>query len=581
MSDSQDQFALSRRQLLLGAPLGLAAGISTSPGESATLSKPKIQKMALLIANQHYISFNELRTPKADVALIAEVLKKIGFDVSVEHDLRQDNFLKTVQSFAKRLSELDAPIVFFHYAGHGSQIDARTYFYPVDMPTSNNKSSLVLDGVDVNMIVDWIEKGNPKGKNFLFLDGCRNNPLEDNLNLSPEMERELPKGVIGLGRLGDNTTVIYSTAPGIESIEFISMPGRPTYDQSPFARAVASSLSMPDLNFDDFFTRIQNAVLDETLGRQKPAKFGNVPSKFYIGRADPLQNRPGPVTAIDRARRVAVGFDSDGEPVYVYSGSYALFIGVSHYGQNASKMFDQKNWNDLPGVENDIQHVDTALRNYHGFETTIVKNPTQSRMQEALKDFFSVHGRKDNARLIIYYAGHGYTTENYGRHIGWVVPTDAPNPKRAPEEFALSAFSMRRIEEFSEFVKAKHILWIFDSCFSGSIFEMGMRGMKDATFEEKLYSKPMRRVITSGSENEEVPDRSIFAEMFVEALEGKRKVGAQKDLFTAYELGEHLHREVYSYMRGLQTPQNGTILLKNLREGEIVFRVEEQLQATR
>jgi hypothetical protein len=161
--------------------------------------------------------------------------------------------------------------------------------------------------------------------------------------------------------------------------------------------------------------------------------------------------------------------------------------------------------------------------------------------------------------------------------IGWIVPSDAPDPVLYPEEFALTALSMRRIEEYSEFVKARHILWVFDSCFSGSIFAMNMRGQSEASLEKELFARPIRRVITSGSDGETVPDKSVFADLFVSALEGTERVGREKSLFTANELGEWLHKQVYKYRKGMQTPQNGTVIIRELDQGEILFRLEDSL----
>lgn len=308
-----------------------------------------------------------------------------------------------------------------------------------------------------------------------------------------------------------------------------------------------------------------------------------MPKQFSISTRDGKPSRSDYADPLIRARRVA--FPSEGtDPVFAYSGSYALLIGETHYRQKINKvdvgdLDTERAWSDLPGVKSDIERVDKVLREQHGFETTIVWDATYDQLQDAFRKFFSIHGRKDNARLLVYYAGHGHTTKNYGVTIGWIVPSDAPDPYLYPEEFALTAFSMRRVEEYSEFVKAKHILWMFDSCFSGSIFAMNTRGQSDPALEMELLGRPIRRVITSGSEDEAVPDKSTFANLFLGALKGTEKVGRDKSIFTANELGEWLHREIYKYSKGEQTPQNGTVVIRGLDRGEILFRLEDSLRS--
>jgi hypothetical protein len=235
---------------------------------------------------------------------------------------------------------------------------------------------------------------------------------------------------------------VFSTPPGAEAIDLLEGPGIKPQVTSPFARAFAKSITTPGLDFVDFFINVQFAVLEETFGRQKPLAFGTMPKRFSLSSLDGRpSNQIRSADALTRARRVAITARADGEPEFVYTGSFALLIGVSRYSQ---KMFpDQKPWSDLSGVEDDIRRVDKVLKERHGFETTIVRSPTHEELQESLRKFFSVHGRKDDARLLVYYAGHGHTTKNHGLTIGWVVPSDAPDPDLFPEEFALTSLSMR------------------------------------------------------------------------------------------------------------------------------------------
>ena len=60
-----------------------------------TLLRARIAGLAILIANARYQNFGELRNPHADIALVAESLRKIGFEVTVAEDQTNSIFVKS------------------------------------------------------------------------------------------------------------------------------------------------------------------------------------------------------------------------------------------------------------------------------------------------------------------------------------------------------------------------------------------------------------------------------------------------------------------------------------------------------
>ena len=91
-----------------------------------------------------------------------------------------------------------------------------------------------------------------------------------------------------------------------------------------------------------------------------------------------------------------------------YSGSYALVLGVSDYTEASG-------WRDLPGVRDDLKALKVGLEG-HGFEVTVVQDPTRERMDQALNDFIAAHGQPLNHRLLIWFAGHGHTIKRSEEH---------------------------------------------------------------------------------------------------------------------------------------------------------------------
>ncbi|SVD50932.1 uncharacterized protein METZ01_LOCUS403786, partial [marine metagenome] len=182
---------------------------------------------------------------------------------------------------------------------------------------------------------------------------------------------------------------------------------------------------------------------------------------------------------------------------------------------------------------------------------------------------------KDN-RLLIYFAGHGYTiAPKYGgTEMGYIVPSNAPNPNLNEQDFLRVGLSMQNIEVYARNIQSKHALFVFDSCFSGSIFSLS-RAIPQI-IQEKT-NRPVRQFITAGRANQTVPDVSIFRRQFIKALKGDGDYN--KDLYvTASELGQYLEDTVTNYSKGSQTPQYGKLRDPALDQGDFVFPISASAQ---
>jgi formylglycine-generating enzyme required for sulfatase activity len=253
----------------------------------------------------------------------------------------------------------------------------------------------------------------------------------------------------------------------------------------------------------------------------------------------------------------------DGREVKLYERSFALVIGVSDYAAG---------WPKLPGVKRDIEEVSRALE-LHGFVVTKVENPDSAQLDKAFKAFIDVHGLGVENRLLFYFAGHGHTIkQSYGEEMGYIVPTDAPNPNRDAAGFRSKAMDMQQMELYARRIQSKHALFVFDSCFSGALFALS-RAVPDSISYKT--ARPVRQFITSGSADEQVPDQSIFRRQFVEAIGGE--ADANRDGYvTGAELGEFLQDRVVNYSRNAQHPQYGKIRNPNLDKGDFVFALPKK-----
>ena len=122
---------------------------------------------------------------------------------------------------------------------------------------------------------------------------------------------------------------------------------------------------------------------------------------------------------------------------------------------------------------------------------------------------------------------------------------------------------MQQIEVYARRIQSKHALFLFDCCFSGSIFSLTRAVPENISYKSRL---PVRQFITSGSADEQVPDRSIFCSEFLAALEGEGDYN-EDGYVTGSELGEFLQEKVINYSRDSQHPQYGKIRDQILDQG--------------
>jgi formylglycine-generating enzyme required for sulfatase activity len=273
--------------------------------------------------------------------------------------------------------------------------------------------------------------------------------------------------------------------------------------------------------------------------------------------------KPSAQQAEERGATIVNIRTEDGKELRLYDKSYALVIGVSDYTSG---------WPRLPGVKKDIEEVALALER-QGFLVTVVKNPDSAQLDKAFKAFIDEHGMNVENRLLIYFAGHGHTLrQSYGDEMGYIVPSDAPDPKRDQSGFMSKAMDMQQMELYARRIQSKHALFLFDSCFSGSIFAPS-RAVPDAITYKT--ARPVRQFITSGSADETVPDQSIFRRQFIEAIEGEADLN-RDGYVTGMELGEFLQDKVINYSRNTQHPQYGKLHNSNLDKGDFVFALPKK-----
>ncbi|HRR07243.1 MAG TPA: caspase family protein, partial [Rhodothermales bacterium] len=257
----------------------------------------------------------------------------------------------------------------------------------------------------------------------------------------------------------------------------------------------------------------------------------------------------------------------NGQTLFSYEGSYALLIGNSDYSVG---------WEDLNGVKTDLPEIRRVLEG-QGFIVIEKQNLTGEGIRTALSDFQLAYEKKAS-RMLVWFAGHGHSLKlSYGdadNYMGYIVGTDAPNPSQNEALFKIRSVPMDQVDTFlRQTDKPRHILFVFDSCFSGSIFDV-RAGDGEPPLIQDATSGVVRQIITSGSRDQKVLDRSIFRKYFVWGLQDGKADLNEDGYVTGTELGMYLKTKVTNESGRKQTPQYGTVQNADLSRGDFVFKLK-------
>lgn len=248
------------------------------------------------------------------------------------------------------------------------------------------------------------------------------------------------------------------------------------------------------------------------------------------------------------------------EPEDLYKNSHALVVGVSQYTNG---------WDVLLNPVKDAGEVSTELEK-HGFTVNLILNPTSDSLRRAIDNFIAGKGLDSQNRLLFYFAGHGHSlAKAYGDTMGYIIPADAPLPDKDKVGFIRKAIDMQQFDTYARRIEAKHALFVFDCCFSGSIFQTRSEVTPRAVSYDA--SQPVRQFITAGRANETVPDQSLFKNEFIAALKGNGDLN-DDGYISGWELGFYLKDKVAEYSDGYQHPRIGAIRDQNLDKGDFVFK---------
>jgi hypothetical protein len=141
-----------------------------------------------------------------------------------------------------------------------------------------------------------------------------------------------------------------------------------------------------------------------------------------------------------------------------------LLIGNSHY--------EDRGWPQLDDIPLQLKQLKEGLE-FHFDKVEMAENLKTDKLLETIKRFIKENGNKVSDRLFIYYAGHGYTEVIRNENRGYITGIDTPSidgTAQANDAARIKAIPMLEISTTVKLAPAGHILFVFDSCFAGTIF---------------------------------------------------------------------------------------------------------------
>ena len=247
----------------------------------------------------------------------------------------------------------------------------------------------------------------------------------------------------------------------------------------------------------------------------------------------------------------------------VKGDQWLLTIGIDSY----------LSWPSLKTASNDAKALKSVLlERYHVDPSHVIElyneNATRKNILGSLRDL--TKRIKPDDSLLIFYAGHG--------HIDPITKTGSWIPAESGTDDASAWISNQDIKNYLNIdaIKAKHVLLVSDSCFSGDFFR-GNRGalpLVTDTVIKKAYQLSSRQAITSGG-LEPVSDagfggNSVFSHFLVTALKDNTKPYLiPSDLFPTIKSGVSQNAE--------QFPQIGSLYGVGGQEGgELVLFLKQE-----
>lgn len=226
-------------------------------------------RVALVVGNSKYETFDTLANPERDARLVAEALSQSGFEkVQFVADGSRAAMAEALKTFAAEAKNADWAVVYF--AGHGIELDGNNYLVPVDAKYEKD-ADIPNESVALDQVLNAVNSA--AQMRLVILDACRENPF-----VTERKSGEATSTGRGLARIEpeSGTLVAFATKHG-----HLASDGSGA--NSPFANALVQRIQTPGLEINRLFRLVHADVSTITGKKQEPFTYGQLSAQeFYF-----------------------------------------------------------------------------------------------------------------------------------------------------------------------------------------------------------------------------------------------------------------------------------------------------------
>ena len=249
--------------------------------------------------------------------------------------------------------------------------------------------------------------------------------------------------------------------------------------------------------------------------------------------------------------------------------SHALIIGINQY----------KIASPLKYAKHDAEAVAETLVEKFEFnkENVVILLDNKATRHSIIKSFLSFANTNisQDARLLVFYAGHGHTVTGSRGEVGFLIPFDGDTNNLS------SLIRWDELTRDTELIPAKHILFIMDACYGGLAVTRALP-TGSTRFLKDMLLRQARQVITAGKADEvvadsggPVPEHSIFTGHLLQALDGEASTA--DGVVTANSVMSYVYERVGKDHNSYQTPHYGYLE----GDGDFIFHAPGLVDLTK
>lgn len=217
------------------------------------------RRVALVIGNAQYQRGGAIPAAGANAGLVADALRRAGFDVTAANNLEHRGLVAALSRFQQAAAGAD--LGFVYYSGLTLAMGSRSFVVPVNAQLAG-EGDVSFDTIDLDFLLQQVQ-GAKRGT-VVAVDPVVPNPLADRLAAAMGAAGRSVSAMPGTPPMLGRTIIVYSQRPGT-----LPVPSRGN-TAGPFAALLAQEMVRPGAELRAALAAVEREVAERTRGAQRP-----------------------------------------------------------------------------------------------------------------------------------------------------------------------------------------------------------------------------------------------------------------------------------------------------------------------